>query len=285
MTVPIRRFRAQDGLLLAYRRFGPASAARPAVVCLPGLARNGRDFLCVAARLAARGHPVLCPDYRGRGASARDPDWRNYRPGVYLNDLKHLLILEGVHRAVFVGTSMGGLMAMAMGAAMPSAVAGALINDIGPDMPESGVGRIVDYVGRDWPQPDWPAAIACLKEMMPDIGLATEADWRRFAEATFVAGEDGLLHADWDPRIAEPLRRGAALPDLWALFGTLARVPVCIVRGGRSNILSAETQARMGAAHGAARLVTIETAGHTPTLEEPACREALDDLLDASAAA
>lgn len=285
MTVPIRRFRAQDGLTLAYRRFEPArdERGRAIVVCLPGLARNGRDFLKLGERLARRGHRVLCPDYRGRGASARDADWRNYHPPVYLNDLKHLLILEGVHRAVFVGTSMGGLLAMAMGAAMPGAVAGALINDIGPDVPEGGLDRIVDYIGRDWPQPDWDAAVACLRRMVPDLGLRSEDEWRRFAAATFAEGDDGLLHADWDPKIAEPLRRGVELPDLWGLFATLRRVPVCIVRGGKSDILSAETQARMGALHGNARLVTIETAGHTPTLDEPVCREALDALIDACA--
>ena len=88
------------------------------MVCLTGLTRNSKDYAHLAARLSAR-HRVICPDYRGRGRSAHDPDWRNYQPPVYLSDLRHLLTVAGIHRAVFIGTSLGGLIAAAMTLAMP----------------------------------------------------------------------------------------------------------------------------------------------------------------------
>ena len=113
----LRFFRARDGLRLAYRRFGPETSALPAVLCLGGLARNSRDFIMLAERLAARGHIVMAPDWRGRGFSARDPDPSHYTPQTYLDDLSQLLALEGVHRAIVIGTSMGGLIACALGVA------------------------------------------------------------------------------------------------------------------------------------------------------------------------
>lgn len=274
----LRFFRARDGLRLAYRRHGPAEDHRPAVLCLPGLARNSRDFHDLAQRLAAQGRIVLCPDWRGRGESARDPKPERYTPQVYVDDLLQLLTLEGVEHVIAIGTSMGGLIACALGVVRPTGLKGALLNDIGPELPQGGLERIRHYIGRDWPQPDWPSAIACLKTMLPNLGLRTEAEWDALARASFREGPDGLLHVDWDPAIAENLKPGAAMPDLWALFRSLTAIPVVVVRGGQSDILSKDLLDRMAAAHPNLRSVEIPWAGHTPTLSEPACVEAIDEL-------
>ena len=123
---------AQDGLALYYRDYGDALASKTPVLCLPGLTRNSADFAELAARLS-RGRRVLCPDYRGRGRSAYDSNWRNYDPYVYINDISHLLAATGIGRAVIVGTSMGGLLAMGLAVLRPTLVAGAVLNDIGPN--------------------------------------------------------------------------------------------------------------------------------------------------------
>lgn len=278
----VRFFRSRDGLSLAYRRFGPPEDLRPAILCLPGLARNSRDFLAPAARLAAQGRIVLCPDWRGRGHSDRDPRPERYSPQSYVDDLSQLLALEGVERFLAIGTSMGGLIACALGVVKPAGLAGVLLNDIGPELPQGGLARIRSYIGRDWPQPDWPSAVACLKAMLPTLGLQSEAEWQSLAEASFRSGPDGLLHVDWDPRIADALAGADALPDLWALFRSLRDIPVTVVRGGQSDILSADLAARMEREHPGLRSVVIPWAGHTPTLSEPACQEAINELCAAS---
>jgi pimeloyl-ACP methyl ester carboxylesterase len=111
--------------------------------------------------------------------------------------------------------------------------------------------------------------------------LKTEADWLRFARATFREGADGQLHFDWDPAIVRPLMQGRQEPvDLWALFASLRRVPVLLIRGGVSDILSAETAARMQQAHPGMVQLCVPEVGHVPTLSEPECVEAIDAFLE-----
>jgi len=272
------RFTAQDGLSLYYRDYGDPLSAQVPVLCLPGLARNSKDFHRVAARLG-EARWVICPDYRGRGRSAYDPDSDNYQPGTYLNDLHHLLAAAGLHRAVVIGTSMGGLLACAMGAAMPGALAGVVLNDIGPDIGDDGFGRIMDYLGTDNPQPDWDSAIRSFKALLPNLSLRTEEDWRAAAEATWVAGEDGMLHYDWDLHIIDPLVKKHPLPDLWALYRSLRHLPVLAIRGGVSDLLLPATFERMAAEHPDLERVTIEGVGHVPSLTEPEAEAAIDRLL------
>jgi len=272
------RYTAQDGLSLYYRSYGDPLARATPVLCLPGLARNAKDFHRLAARLGAD-RWVVCPDYRGRGRSDYDPDSDNYQPASYLGDIRHLLAAVGMHHAVVVGTSMGGLLACAMGAAMPGVLAGVVLNDIGPDIAEGGLDRIVTYVGTDNPQPDWDSAVRAFKALFPTLSLRTEEDWRYATEATWVEGDDGMLHYDWDIHIVEPLVKKRPLPDLWALFQSLRKLPVLAIRGGASDVLLPETFERMAAEHPGLDQVTIEGVGHVPSLVEPEAAEAIDRLL------
>ncbi len=276
-----RHLTAQDGLALAFRDYGDPSSDQPAVLCLPGLTRNSHDFDRLARHLAAT-RRVVAPDLRGRGRSARDPDWRNYVPSVYLNDLRHLVQSLNLHRFIVVGTSMGGLLGMALAAAMPTLLAGLVMNDVGPEIDTAGSARILDYIRIDRPQPDWPAAVAEIKRIVPKLApsMTGEADWLDLAHGTYVAGDDGRLHFDFDPALARPLIEPAEPPpDLWALFRALAPYPTLVVRGGDSDILSAATLARMASNHGDLRHVTLPGVGHAPTLNEPLSREAIDDFL------
>lgn len=270
---------AQDGLRLYARDYGDPLAPGTPVLCLTGLTRNSQDYDDLAKRLCDR-RRVVCPDYRGRGRSAYDPDWRNYRPDVYVRDLMNLLAALSLHRVVICGTSLGGLLAMGLSVATPSAVAGAVLNDIGPELNPDGVSRILDYVGRDTPQKDWDGAVSHLKQLFGADSHDTEAKWRRFAEATYKRRDDGLLHYDWDVNLAKPLiRNKGETPNLWSLYGALARRPVLALRGEKSDVLNESTFARMAEVKPDLIRVTLLNVGHAPELDEPLAEEAIDSFL------
>ncbi|MEE8271043.1 MAG: alpha/beta hydrolase [Alphaproteobacteria bacterium] len=272
---------AQDGKRLYYRDYGPPHGAATTVLCLPGLARNSSDFDALASRLAAD-RRVVCPDYRGRGRSDYDRDWRHYAPPSVAYDIATMLTALGIERAVAVGTSLGGLLAMGLAVSRPTVLRGAVLNDVGPDLPAGGLRRVRDYIARDRPLPDWPAAVATLQRMMPTVSVPEPAEdgWLTLAKGTWRESEDGLLRYDFDARLAKTLDRDGAAPDLWPLFRALARVPLVAVRGAVSDILTAETFARMAETAADLTPVTVDGVGHTPNLQEPECREAIDALLD-----
>lgn len=274
-----RTYAAQDGLRLYYRDYAAGEERGPPILCLPGITRNSKDYHNLAARLSVR-RRVLCPDYRGRGLSARDPRWRNYEARRYVDDLRHLLAVAGVHRVVVIGTSLGGILAMALAVAQPTALAGVIINDIGPDVAANGLGRILGYIGSDRPQRDWDEAVVEMRRLFPDWPGKTPAEWEEFARSTYRLGEDGLLHFDWDVALARPLARAGRPPDLWPLFRALRRLPVLALRGARSDVLTPQTFARMAAEHARLTAVEIPDVGHVPRLLEPAAAAAIDDYLD-----
>lgn len=274
-----RRFTAEDGLELYYRDYGDPLAVPAPVLCLAGLTRNSKDFHMLGVRLATS-RRVVALDYRGRGRSERCRDWRRYQPRVYLNDIRHLLAVAGLDRVVVLGTSLGGLLAMGLGVVQPTAIAGVVLNDVGPDVAPAGLDRIVATNSVDRTVPHWDAAIRQLKELYGEILPTNEEGWRRRAEATFHRGEDGLLHVDWDVNLFHPLRRSRApVSDLWPLFRALRPFPVLALRGVRSDVLRAETLARMGREKPDLIQITIADAGHAPDIDHPQARSAIDEFL------
>ncbi len=268
------------GRQMRVRDHGDSSHPRPPILALPGYARNGKDFTHLANRIAPRRLVTL--DYRGRGESDREHDWRAYAPESLIDDIRHVATETGLHRVVVVGTSLGGLLAMGMGVAMPSLIAAVVLNDVGPDVQSAGADYVTDYIGRDHPQPDWPHAVSALQRMLPTLSLRTDADWLNFAQNTFREGPDGRLHVDWDPSIARPLvAHGKRQKDLWPLFRSLRHLPVLTIRGGASDILSERVLQQMKDVHPSMQVVTLDGVGHAPTLEEPASRDALDRFLAA----
>jgi pimeloyl-ACP methyl ester carboxylesterase len=276
-----RLISAQDGIRLYCRDYGDPLSGRTPVLCLSGLTRNSKDFADLAERLAPR-RRVLCLDYRGRGRSDYDRNWRNYDPFVYLADIGSVLAACGVERVVAVGSSLGGILAMGLAVLRPTCLAGAVINDIGPDVAPAGLERILDFIGSDRPQADWPSAVAMLRRSMTRLPTRDEAWWDRFARATFREGKDGLLHFDWDIAIARPLlRSNGKFQDLWPVFGALRDVPCLAVRGALSDVLSAEGLARMCAAKPDLAHVTVPNVGHVPALDEPEIAGVLDAFIEA----
>ena len=273
------RYGAQDGLSLYYRDYGdPCGAALP-VLCLPGLTRNSNDFHKVALRLS-KVRRVICPDYRGRGQSDYDTNAKSYQPATYLNDIRHLLAITGIGRTIVIGTSLGGLLAMGMGAAIPTSLAGVVLNDIGPEVATSGLNNIMGKISTDRPHTSWDSAVKDLKCIFPNLILKTEADWLNAARGTWREGDDGKLYFDWDIRLVDKFRIGPPIPDLWPIYHTLDKLPTLAIRGGVSDVLCTETFLKMAVNRPNLQQVTVPDAGHAPTLSEPIVRDKIDAFLE-----
>jgi pimeloyl-ACP methyl ester carboxylesterase len=273
-------FDSQDGLRLFSRVYRGPAADSEVVLCLHGLMRNSRDFEDLAVHLAAR-YRVIVPDVRGRGWSARDPNFNNYQIPVYLQDLLLLLAGLGAARVTIIGTSMGGLMAMVLAVTQPQLVAGIVLNDVGPEVDRTGLERIRGYAGKAPPVRDWAGAIAQVRLVYGGAwpGL-DEARWEKIARASYRADAQGVPQPDADPLIAEPLRdTSKAAPDLWPLWAALARVRMLAIRGADSDILSAATLSRMQREKPGLKVLTVANRGHAPMLDEPECLAAIDEFL------
>jgi pimeloyl-ACP methyl ester carboxylesterase len=280
-----RTLATPDNLRLYFQDWGDPDWPATPVLCLHGLVRNSRDFAQLARRLsdpaAATPRRVIAPDMRGRGRSARDPNWKNYTARNYVEDIRHLLASLGIGRVIAIGISMGGLLAIGMATALPTTLAALVVDDAGPEIGRAGSGRILQYISADRPQPDWPSAADAMRKLLPTLSLRTDEEWLDFARATFVERDDGRLHFDWDTNIARPLRTEMAgeSANLWNLWRAVGRRPALVIRGGVSDILSAETLARMQAEKPDLVHYTLPGVGHAPTLNEPPVREVIDDFL------
>ncbi|MCH7944103.1 MAG: alpha/beta hydrolase [Proteobacteria bacterium] len=275
-----RRITAQDGLSLYVRDYGDPLAARPTVLCLGGISRNARDFELLAPHLASQ-RRVVCPDYRGRGRSDYDSDTRNYNPSVYLRDILDILTALDLHRVVVIGTSMGGLLAMALASARPGAMCAVVLNDIGPEIEPAGIERIKDYLGGDGRPADWDEAIATLQERYRHDGMSSRDQWLSFAKRIYREADGGGLRPDFDRAIVDQLNSGpAGSPNLWPAFRALSGFPLLAIRGEMSDILSPETFERMGLEKPGLMALTLAGVGHPPTLDEPQSVSAIDDFLD-----
>jgi pimeloyl-ACP methyl ester carboxylesterase len=274
-------FDSHDGLRLHSLVYSGPAATAPVVLCLHGLMRNGRDFEELAPQLAQR-YRVIVPDVRGRGLSARDPQFNNYQLPVYVKDTLALLTGLGAARVSIIGTSMGCLMAMLLAAMQPSLVTGVVLNDVGPELDPAGIERIRGYAGKTPAVRSWDEAIAQVRSVYgsawPDL---SEAGWEKLVRRGYRANAQGIPEVDADPLIGEPLRNTqTAAPDLWPLWSALARIPVLAIRGEHSDILSAATLARMQRKP-ATTALTVANRGHTPLLDEPGCVAAIEAFLAA----
>ena len=275
----IERVRSQDGLLLAARIFDAADSNRLPLLCLPGLSRNSRDFIPLARYFAGEADEprrVIAVDYRGRGLSESDPDWRNYRPVVEAQDVLAVAAAFGIERAIVVGTSRGGIIAMLIGALRPALLAGVVLNDIGPVLEGTGLARIKAYLGNRRAVATWDEATALVRSFSEaQFPSLSSADWRAVARAHFVESPSGLV-PQYDPNLRKTvvdIDVTGKIPLLWPQFGSLAKVPVLAIRGEFSDLLSAQTLAAMADRHPDLEQCTVPGQGH-PTLlsDEPTLR-------------
>ncbi|MEC8456363.1 MAG: alpha/beta hydrolase [Pseudomonadota bacterium] len=280
-----RRWKSPDGLDLFARDYAPGPGpARPPIIAIHGLTRNSADFEAIAPLLAQSGRRVLAVDVRGRGLSDRAPDPMTYRPDVYAADVLALMDQAAVGRAVFMGTSMGGLITMALTALRPKAVVAAILNDIGPEVAPEGLARIAAYSGQPVEIDSWADAAAYAKRINAvAFPHYSDADWDAFARRIFRQGPDGEIGLDYDPDISVPIRAAGAkalVPNLWPMFRRLARNrPTLLVRGGVSDLLSADIAARMRKAAPDMAYVEVPQIGHAPMLDEPEAKAAIFEFL------
>jgi pimeloyl-ACP methyl ester carboxylesterase len=268
---------AQDGLRLHVREYGSRTAANVPVVCLPGLSRTVADFDVVAPALASYGprRRVIAIDSRGRGQSDYDSNPENYNLAVELGDVVTVLTALGVGAAIFLGSSRGGLLTMLLGVTHPTAIAGVVLHDIGPVIEPKGLARLKSYVGK-LPQPrDFAEGGEILRRLFDQqFPKVTPAQWRAAAERTWKM-DDGELVLTYDPRLTRTLTEvdiERPLPAMWNEFDALLRVPILVIHGENSDILSAATVAAMAARHPGLETIEVPDEGHVPLLEG-------DDLL------
>ena len=276
------RFSTSDGLSLHYTdRGGEGHGHAAPILCLAGLTRNSDDFTWVLPHLA--GHRVICMDYRGRGQSDCPEDPMTYTIVREAQDAVELLDHLEVGRVTLLGTSRGGLIAMLLSVTAPDRLAAVILNDIGPEVTDTGLQRILDYVGKVPPSADLDAAAEALMkghaDSFPDVPLSR---WRAQAGFMYAEKPGGGLLLRYDPRLRDALigQAGAGeAPDLWQLFEGLRALPLAVIRGANSDLLSAATVERMAARHPGMIAATVPDRGHVPFLDEPEALAAIHALL------
>ena len=284
-TFAERRWSSSDGLSLYARDYPAASGpSKLPVIAIHGLTRNSADFDTIAPLIAQSGRRVLALDIRGRGQSDRAPDPMTYQPVTYAQDVLALMRDLGIERAVFLGTSMGGLITMALAAIRSKVIAAAILNDIGPEVSPVGLARIAAYAGQPVEINNWADAAAYARKLN-EVALPhySDADWDAFARRTFRMGTEGTPIPDYDPDIMAPIRAAGAkalVPNLWPFFNRLAKGrPTLLVRGETSDLLSPGIAAKMRKRAPKMDFVEVPGVGHAPMLDEPEAKAAIFPFL------
>ena len=251
---------------IAYREWGDPGNPR-VVVCAHALTRNSRDFGPLARALAPRWR-VVAPDMPGRGDSERLADPMRYQMPTYLADAVTLLARLDVEHVDWVGISLGALMGMGLAAMASTPIRRLVVSDAGPVLARAALERIASYVGVTTVFPSREAAFAAIRAVSEPFGPHSDAEWNFLVDNVIVPRGDGTWTLHYDPAIGVPFRAGLAVPgdvDLWSTWDAI-RVPTLVIRGERSDLLSADTAAQMTRRGPQAELVTLPGVGHAPTL-------------------
>lgn len=263
---------------MAYREWGDPRN-RDVVVCAHGLTRSARDFDALARALCGRLR-VVCPDVAGRGDSDPLGDPMHYVLPQYVADMVTLIARLDVEAVAWVGTSMGGLIGMALAAQPGSPVHRLVMNDAGPVVQKAALERIAAYLGQAPEFGSLEDAEKYVRGVFAGFGRHDDAAWRRLTESWVRRTDAGRYRAHYDPRIAEPYR--AAMPEgdleMWPVYEAV-RCPTLVLRGERSDLLLPQTSAEMARRGPRARVVEIPGVGHAPTLMEEAQISLVRDFL------
>lgn len=285
-------YSSQDGLML-YARHYPArrdmeELPTTPLLCLPGLTRNSKDFQTIALHLSQeseRPRDVYCVDYRGRGRSEHDPNWENYSPYIEMLDVLDFMSISELHHASILGTSRGGIIAMLMGVTRPTAIGPVILNDIGPVIEARGLARIIGYVGKTPDPGDWDNAALIVRDMTARFFTdVSDKEWMEVARQWYME-EDGQPVQGYDVNLAKTLSEidlAQPIPQMWEQFDTLTHVPMLVLRGANSDLLSAETVDLMSARHPGLQSYVVEEEGHAPLLRDKRTIRVIDGFLIAA---
>ena len=270
-------FRSSDNLRMWYEDSGDHGGEGAPILCLSGLTRNSTDFDYVLPYLVGE-HRVIRMDYRGRGKSQRAPDWRSYTIPTEARDAIELMDHLGLARAAILGTSRGGLIAMALALTHKARLAGVCLVDIGPDLEPAGLDAIKDYIGRPPAADTLDQAVAMRAALMAGFENVPQARWREEVEKHYRETPEGLS-INYDAKLRDAVLEAGAqpAPDLWPLFDALAGLPLACIRGANSDLLSRETLAEMTRRRPDMIVAEVADRGHVPFLDEPEALEALNE--------
>ena len=271
----IRHFRAEDGTRLAYRDEGEGLP----VLALSGLTRNGTDFDYLAPLL--KNVRLIRPDYRGRGAS----DWTGAATYTVPQEGKDALALLdhlGLEKVAILGTSRGGLIGMLLAAVARSRVLGLCLNDVGPELERAGLERIFDYVGRNPTGTSLETLAQRLPSVMPGFANIPASRWLEEAQRHYLETPEGL-RINYDPALREAFLAAFDGPevDLWPLFDTCAGLPLALIRGANSDLLSQSCADEMRRRRPDMAFINVPDRAHIPFLDEPEAVTLLHSYLQA----
>lgn len=275
-------YTVHDGLRLYARDYGDRKSSALPVVCLAGLTRNSKDFHDIAVPLS-RTRRVLALDNRGRGRSDYADDWKTYHPVVELADTLALMARENIEEAAVIGTSRGGLLTMLMAAARPGALKAAVLNDIGPEISTDGLLRIHGYLQHAPAPAQWRDAPGILKKTNLGFDKLTEQEWTAYARRVFRDAR-GTARIDYDPNLRKTFPPyddiiHGRIPTLWPQFAAMNNIPVLVIRGQNSDLLTADTVRKMRKLRPGLKSLTVPDRGHAPFLTEPGVLEAIEALI------
>ncbi|MDR2838272.1 MAG: alpha/beta hydrolase [Azonexus sp.] len=263
---------------MAYTEWGERDNPR-VLVCVHGLTRNGRDFDDLAAALA-KDYRVICPDVAGRGKSSRLRDAAHYEIPQYVTDMVTLIARLEVDRVDWLGTSMGGLIGMALAALEGSPINRLLLNDVGPIITKEALQRIAAYIGADPVWATFDEAVAYVRTISAPFGALTDAQWRQLTASSVARRADGSWGFVYDPRIASTFHAAVVSrdADLWPIYDRIA-CPTLAIRGAQSDLLSAVVWRQMAERGPRATLVEIPGVGHAPMFLDAAQIAVVRDFL------
>ena len=266
-----------DGLKLNVYEWGDGPGTP--LLCLPGLVRTGGDFAALGARYG-HGRRVVSLDYLGRGESDWPADAARYGPEATLRDVMDVCAALHLHRVGVIGTSFGGLLAMGLAMGRPTMLAGVVLNDIGPELGGSGASAVRDFISGTPDMPSQAAGMDYLRSQLRDGMRADAPGWEDLAALTYTKAPNGMWRPHWDKRTAI-LMQGTPHP-LWPLFHALpGSIPLLLLHGRLSRLLTDEGVAAMRAARPDMPVVEVDNVGHAPTLAEPEVLAALDAFVAA----
>jgi pimeloyl-ACP methyl ester carboxylesterase len=262
---------ARDGTQIFVADRGPISTEITPILCLPGLTRNSKDFEPVF-EIYSNTRRVIAIDLRGRGRS-QYADPKTYTVANELDDVIMVLNALNIKRVALVGTSRGGLIGQVMAATHHDRLAGLLLNDIGPELNPVGLKRILSSIGTQTTFKDWDDAALNLATSSHGFNHVTHKQWLMIAKRIFTLRETGPC-TDYDPLLT---RDGLSVADvdagklqnLWGLTPSLKDIPVAVLRGESSDLLSADTIEKMHAILPELKSMIVHNRGHVPFLDEP----------------
>ncbi len=274
----MKRFTTSDGLSLAYEDDGEGQA----VLCLAGLTRTHRDFDDMLPYI--KGARLIRMDYRGRGESDWDPNPQNYTVPIEARDAIELLDHLGVEKAAIIGSSRGGIIGMFLAATAKDRITGVLLNDVGPELDRADLSRIASYVGRNPPWRDYLEAAAKLPDEMPGFDDIIPERWAIEAVRQWRQTPDGLVNR-YDPalRITTEATLNGPEVDMWPLFDAMNGLPVALLRGENSKLLSEAAVERMMERRPDIIFAEVMDRGHIPLLDEYESLLVIDEFLASTA--